>query len=123
MCKKVLVVEDDKDIRNALRDTLHILGYEVDLAENGQIALTNLLSGVLPRPCLILLDLMMPVMDGWRFREAQRNDPSLANIPVVVISADGNAEQKAQKMGAETGISKPFLVEDLQRVASQYCNS
>ncbi len=88
--RRVMVVEDDEGIRDALCDLLAAEGYEVVPAFNGADALERLRSGV--RPDVILLDLMMPVMDGWAFRAEQRRDPALAEIPVVVITASRNAD-------------------------------
>ena len=84
--KAVLLVEDDIDVREAVADTLDEAGYRVSPARNGQEALDMLRSGAV-QPRVILLDLMMPVMDGWQFREEQLRDPALASIPVVALSA------------------------------------
>lgn len=81
----VLVVDDDHDIREMIRMALEYEGYEVVVAEHGRAALEKLSS--MSRPCLILLDLMMPVMNGFMFLDAQRADPRLADLPIVVISA------------------------------------
>src|SRR3954470_23175677 len=83
----VLVVDDDQDIREALCDLLADAGYRAASVANGKEALIYLKSGELP--CVILLDLMMPVMDGWEFRRQQQGDPRLSKIPVVVITAAG----------------------------------
>ena len=80
----VLVVEDDKDVREMLDLLLTTSGYETMTAENGAIALQKMRER---RPCVVLLDLMMPVMNGWRFREQQLADPTLAPVPVVCVSA------------------------------------
>ena len=81
----VLVVDDDADIRDLLSQFLEVEGFHVFSARNGQEAIERLRDG--GRACVILLDLMMPVMNGWQFRDRQKQDPSLAGIPVVVISA------------------------------------
>jgi CheY-like chemotaxis protein len=112
-------VEDDRDIRETLKLSLTILGYKVGAVANGRDALAYL--GVNENPCLILLDLMMPIMDGWEFRKRQKQDTRVAGIPVVVITADGNARQKAAQMGAIDGIKKPFELAELERVAQAYC--
>src|ERR1051325_1993892 len=78
----VFIVEDDVDTREMLGRFLELEGYRVETASNGQVALERLGSGV--GPCVIVLDLMMPVMDGWQFRQAQIRDQSLAGIPVIV---------------------------------------
>src|SRR5437879_6509382 len=96
--KTILVVEDDTATRDALSLILEAEGFGVMGAANGQEALDQLRGS--RRPDLILLDLMMPVMDGWQFRRAQAQDPALSAIPVVVLSADGNVHQKAASLRA-----------------------
>ncbi len=113
------MVEDDQDIRESLRLSLDMLGYEVSAVANGAEALAYLASH--ENPCLILLDLMMPVMDGWEFRKRQQLDPRVAAIPVIVVTADGNAKQKALQLQAEGGIKKPFQLEELMGVAQAHC--
>src|SRR5687768_13520104 len=82
----ILVVDDDIDIREAIQDTLEEEGFRVESAPDGAAALERLRA--LPyEPCLVLLDLMMPVMDGWEFLAARKEDPRLASIPITVISA------------------------------------
>ena len=80
-CSGILVVDDDPDIRDSLREVLEDEGYGTSCVANGREALDFLRSG--KRPCVILLDLMMPVMDGWQFLEEQKRDPALAAIPVL----------------------------------------
>jgi CheY-like chemotaxis protein len=80
----VLIVEDDPDIREFMGLLLRFHGYETSVASNGAEALDRLAE---QRPCVILLDVMMPVMDGWEFRARQLADPSLADIPVVCLTA------------------------------------
>ncbi len=72
------------------------------------------------RPDLILLDLMMPIMDGWQFRREQAQDPSLSAIPVVVLSADGNVRQKAASLHADGYLQKPVDVENLLEVIQRH---
>src|SRR3982074_3818832 len=91
--KNILVVEDDPDIRAALTQILSDDGYAVATAANGQEAIDHLRRT--SPPALILLDLMMPVMDGWQFRSHQKQDPALKSIPVVIVTADGSAQNKA----------------------------
>ena len=85
MSATVLIVEDDLDTREMLGRFLELEGYTVETAENGKRALERLGSGV--GACVILLDLMMPVVDGWQFRQEQISDATLAAIPVIVVSA------------------------------------
>jgi CheY-like chemotaxis protein len=119
-CEGVLLVEDDDDIRLALVEALQDEGIAVRAAANGADALDGLRQGA--PPCLIVLDLMMPVMDGWQFRDKQLEDPTLASIPVVVLTADGNAKAKAAKMNAALGLAKPVRLDDLIKVIVQYCS-
>src|SRR5262245_24697691 len=81
----ILIVEDDADLRDMMAQLLTLEGFKTETVANGRDALEYLQKG--DPPDLILLDLMMPVMDGWEFRRRQREDPALANVPVVVLSA------------------------------------
>ena len=108
----VLVVDDDEDIRLAMSDTLEAEGYRVLLAEDGLDALAKLRSGS-QRPNLILLDLMMPNMDGRGFCVAKQQDPALSPIPVVIISADSRVTQKAAELGVAGSLAKPVRLAEL----------
>jgi signal transduction histidine kinase len=101
--RTLLVVEDDVDIRESLDGLLSMEGFRVTGCSNGREALDWL--RISPKPDLILLDLMMPVMDGWQFRVAQKDDPELATIPVLALSADSTA--KAAAIDAEAYLKKP----------------
>jgi CheY-like chemotaxis protein len=81
----ILIVDDDADIREALTELLTAEGYQVVAVANGQSALDQLQAG--PRPTVIILDLMMPVMNGWDFRLQQQQDPALSAIPVIILTA------------------------------------
>src|SRR5262245_41578903 len=105
----VMVIDDDEDIRVALVDILESEGYRVVTAGNGRAALGYLSQRELPQ--LILLDLMMPDVNGWQFRAEQMMNPALASIPVIVITAAG-LPNGASDLGAEV-ISKPFDVHDV----------
>ena len=101
---RLLVVEDDEMIRDALTDLLRDEGATVTAVPNGREALGELRAG---RPAdLILLDLMMPVMDGWEFRVEQRADPALAHVPLIAMSADMSA--KARAIAADAYLRKPL---------------
>lgn len=115
--RPVLIVEDDVDIRDALQELLAHEGYPVVAAENGRQALEYLRSGA--RPGLILLDLMMPVMNGWEFRRQQTQTGALAQIPVAVMTAAGEAAAKS--LGAEEVLPKPLPIERVLRIVQQYC--
>jgi len=114
----VLLVEDDVDVREAVTDTLEDAGYRVIAARHGQEALEVLRNGG-PRPCLILLDLMMPVMDGWQFRDLQSKDPELADIPVVALSAHGGLHA----LGAADHLRKPVQLRALMDVVERFCGN
>ena len=109
--KRLLIVDDDHDIRESLAEVLSDCGYQVSSAANGREAIALLAAE--PPPAAILLDLMMPVMDGWQFREAQRADPRTRDIPVVVVSADGNLREKATAVQADAWLVKPIDIFDL----------
>jgi CheY-like chemotaxis protein len=113
--RKVLVIDDDDDICDSLRELLEEYGHTVACASNGHEAL-DLLRGPPPLPDVILLDLMMPVMNGWEFRGQQKRDPSLASIPVVVITATGSARERAGLMGVEEILLKPIHLDQLLNV-------
>lgn len=115
----VLIIEDDDAIRQSLRDILEDEGYDVVESANGQEALQSLRHGL--SPCLILLDLMMPVMNGWEFRVEQMKEPVLAAIPVVVISADRSLSEKAYAISAASYLQKPIRLDKLLSVISQHC--
>ena len=106
----VLVVDDQEAIRATLRTALDDEGFTVETAANGQEALDILERW---KPCVILLDLMMPVMDGWTFREEQRRTGS--TVPVVLLSAAGRLDEHERSLGAAATITKPF---DIDRVIS-----
>jgi CheY-like chemotaxis protein len=113
MPKKILIVEDDIDIRESLRELLELEGYPIAVAANGQEALDVLAREPLGSVGLILLDLMMPVKDGISFRVEQKADPRLAPIPVVVMSADRSAAQKVGHLGVDACLRKPVELERL----------
>jgi CheY-like chemotaxis protein len=113
----ILIVEDDTELREGLSDALLLEGYRVETAENGQSALRFLKGAA--RPCLILLDLMMPVMDGWTFRQELLNDTELADIPVVVMTA-ANASA-ARSVRAHKTLQKPLEMNTVVDVVLQHC--
>ena len=117
--KSILIVEDDDDLRECLSAFLEGEGYSVVEAEDGKQALVRLRSS--SDVCLILLDLFMPVMNGWAFRAEQLRDPSLATIPVIVISADAGTPQKATALGAVDSMMKPIEFDHLLQAVTSYC--
>ena len=117
-CTGVLVVDDDPDIRDSLREVLEDEGYAVSCVSNGREALDYLKSKQ-PRPCVILLDLMMPVMDGWQFRREQKQDPEIADIPLVVITATG---KRPVLIDAAELVMKPLDLTQLFAAIERYCH-
>jgi CheY-like chemotaxis protein len=115
--KYVLVVEDDRDIREGLTDLLGDYGHEVRGASNGREALD--LMGESPLPCMVLLDLMMPVMDGWQFMDEVSRRSELAGIPICIITAGESA--KARGPSVVSIIRKPFDASTLMRVVERFC--
>jgi CheY-like chemotaxis protein len=110
--KTIMVVDDDADVREAVTDLLEGHGYAVIPASNGQEALNELKGGE-QRPSLILLDVMMPIMDGQAFSAEQQSDPDLASIPVVVFTAFGAALEKMKDVKALAHLEKPVQAEHL----------
>lgn len=109
--RRILVVEDEEGISRVVADLLSDEGYAVRTAANGTEALALLRAW---RPDAIVLDMMMPVMDGWAFRAAQRALPNgLAAIPIVVLSAARDAAAHAAALGAAAAIPKPFDLDDV----------
>ena len=114
----VLVVEDDRDTREMLERFLELEGFGVRTAANGEAALAALSGG--RRPRVILLDLMMPVMNGWEFREVQRRHPDLASIPVVVVTAAG-PRAEIPSIPADGWLSKPVDFDALLETIRPFC--
>jgi CheY-like chemotaxis protein len=115
MDRTVLVVEDDIGLQETLEEVLVIEGYIVTVARDGLDALAKLGD---PPPTVILLDVMMPRMDGYAFAEELRRRRLHPGIPILILTADGRAQQKAQHIGAAGYLQKPFdLSELLQQVA------
>lgn len=111
--KTVFLIEDDLDLRESLRDLLEMEGYDVEQATDGADALEKLKVRVGSMPDLILLDWMMPRMDGAQFCEAKRTFPLIDAIPVVLLTADGRLGEKVNQTGAALGIAKPVDVDVL----------
>ncbi len=118
---KVLVIEDDEAIAEALVSLLEDAGHPARHVPDGRRALEALRSG--GDTCVILLDMTMPVMNGWRFREEQMKDAALSGIPVIVCTADPLAEQKAREVGAAGWLRKPLDPERLLEAVGRFCRS
>lgn len=115
----VLLVDDDPDVRDTMSFVLESAGYDVRAAKNGFDALESLRAHA--APSLILLDLMMPIMNGWEFRAEQLRDPRLAAIPVVVVTGAGQAAEKAQSLGATDVLEKPVSLAVLLATVERFC--
>lgn len=113
----ILIVEDDADTRDMIGRFLELEGYAVETAANGRQALDRLDAGA--RACVILLDLMMPVMDGWEFRRIQVSHSTLSKIPVIVFSAAGR--DRMSQIDANDYLSKPVDLDELLDRISRYC--
>ena len=109
-------------IRDSIVEFLDESGYQAVGASDGRDALDKLAASSAP-PCLILLDLMMPIMDGRSFREQQMQIPRLASIPVIVFSAYRDVAQTATELNAAGHLPKPLKLTDLLRVVQEHCSS
>lgn len=109
----VLIVDDDEDIRELLRVALTTDGYRVASVPNGREALHYLRSHV--ETCVIVLDLVLPVMDGAQFRRVQLQDRALAWIPIVVMSATLDVDRRARELGARHVLHKPVNLDEVRR--------
>ena len=119
MAKLILIVEDDRDVARLLAEILEAEGYRTDVAGNGYEALDYLRKN--GHTVLILLEMMMPVMDGWKFREEQRKLPAIASIPVVTVTADGDARGKAASIQAAGYVAKPLRIDNLLDEVERIC--
>ncbi len=118
MTKQILVVEDDTSIRELLVELLESEGYAVASAVNGLEGIKYLQSQQIPD--LILIDLMMPVMDGYSFRSEQLKNTSWAKIPTVVMSAEANAKEKMKNFNITAFLSKPVELDTILKTVAQY---
>jgi two-component system response regulator MprA len=107
MAKSILIVEDAAEICSTMKELLETEGYEVTCAANGLEALRHLES-TSALPDVILLDLMMPTMDGYAFREEQKKHPRLASIPVIVMTAATDPQARVKDLGTQGMLKKPF---------------
>lgn len=117
--KLILIVDDDYDVRDSLGDLLEDEGFAVAKVADGFEALEYLRAHA--PPCLILLDWMMPRCDGAQFRALQASDPDLADIPVVLLSADARVTEKMERLSASGCLSKPVGVDHLLDVVRRFC--
>lgn len=115
----VMIVEDDLDLRESIAEVLEDNEYHPLGAANGQEAMERLRTQG-DKPCVILLDIMMPVMDGWQFRALQREDPELGSIPVVVMTAHVDL-QAANQLEAAAYLKKPVQLDTLLDIVQRFC--
>ncbi len=112
----VLIVEDNCDLRETLADFLSLEGFETELAGNGEEGLERL--NAMDSPCVVLLDLMMPVMDGAEFLHAIRTSPRFSRLPVALMTAS----PPSMDIGADRFLRKPFPLEKLLGVVHEMCD-
>lgn len=116
----VLIVEDDQDIRDSIADVLRDEGHAAETAAHGLAALDRLKRDDSEPPSLILLDLMMPVMNGWELRAELLKDARLAAIPVVVLTGDARPKERAAELGAADAVGKPISIEQLLELVERF---
>jgi two-component system chemotaxis response regulator CheY len=116
----IVIVEDDSDVREALAEVLSEEGYRITAFASGEDALAAM-AHLTPLPALILLDLMMPKMNGWQFREAQKHVPGLCDVPTVILSADVNVAQNLSTLSAAGYLRKPIHIKTLLELVERFC--
>ena len=116
----ILIVDDDLAIRDVLTELLEDEGYRAVAVSDGMKALDYLWQ-CQERPCLILLDLMMSILNGWEFRDRQMKDPAIATIPVTIISAAVDDQQGVALLGVDHYLSKPLDLTALLATVQRYC--
>jgi CheY-like chemotaxis protein len=119
-CKRVLIVDDEHDIQVAIAEVLADEDYSAMAASNGQEALEQL-HAMPEKPCVILLDMKMPVMNGFQFRAAQQADPALQGIPVIILTANFQAAE-VEDLGAAAFVRKPFNPDALLERVNAACH-
>lgn len=121
--RRILLVEDDRDLRNELAEVLRMERYQVICAENGEIAFGILNQGFVPD--LIVLDVWMPVTDGLAFKRRLEADARFVNVPVMVLTADAHyARQHVQRdMAAQAYLLKPFDLSELLATVRRWCGA
>ena len=120
MSKRILVVEDQPDNRQIIRDMLADTGYEIAEAENGEEALAAIAKA---RPDLILMDIQLPVMDGYAATRRIKTDPALKSIPIIAVTsyALSGDEDKAREAGCNAYVAKPYSPRALLAKIREYC--
>jgi CheY-like chemotaxis protein len=118
--RTILLVEDDRDICEIVEQVLAEEGYETIAVSNGAEGLAHLRAAGTTRPFVIMLDLMLPVMDAWQFRAEQTREAALADIPVVIFSANPKLGKYADALGAAAVIRKPPDLDELLGILSRF---
>jgi CheY-like chemotaxis protein len=118
----VMIVDDDPDVRESIAEVLEDSGYRPISAGNGREAM-ELLRAAVAKPCAILLDMMMPVMDGWQFRAQQQEDPELSSIPVVVVTAHADISEVVAQLDVAAALKKPLQLDALLQTVSRFCQA
>ena len=118
---RILVVDDDPEIRETVIEVLEEAGYRAVGAADGIEALAQLRDPE-DRWCVVLLDLMMPNMDGRTFRSEQLQDPGIAPIPVVIVSAMSDVQEAAEELQVAAHVTKPLRLAELMKIVDQFCN-
>jgi CheY-like chemotaxis protein len=116
--RQVLIVDDDPDMQECLIEILSDEGYRCEVASNGALALEHLRRA---QACVILLDAMMPVMDGWQFRDAQLQDQRIAHIPVILMTANHQITAAISPQGVRT-LTKPVRLAELLSLVQECCS-
>ena len=119
---RVLLIEDDEGLQDCVQTALGLEGYVVEIAPHGLAALTRLGQADQPRPDLILLDMRMPIMDGWAFARAYQSLPE-PHAPIIVFTAARDAAARAGEIKASDVLAKPFALEDLLEIVERYTSS
>ena len=116
--KPILIIDDDEELRRSMVDLLQSLGFAAEAVADGELAFERLQRA--PAPWLILLDLSMPVMDGCAFRAEQRRCTALRAIPVVLVTADANVEERARALGVDGYLRKPVGARELEPLVRSF---
>jgi DNA-binding response OmpR family regulator len=116
----VLIVEDDEDTAESLKDAIEVMGYESEIAANGSVALDCLRSEP-TKYCLVLLDLVMPVMNGWEFLSEHHADDTISDVPVIIVTAIPQSQTRGAATDAALFLSKPVNTAKLKAALCQYC--
>ena len=116
----ILIVEDDEETSRSFADILGVMGYRAETAANGKVAL-EILRRAPQRYCVILLDIMMPVMDGWEFLKEFKADAAISKIPVIIVSAVTNGERDNARVAAVEFLPKPVDTSQLLSSLQRHC--